>query len=177
MESSSSREMVVRGLPIVPRVSVAAENFNWSDLNARQVLFYGGIPALVYEARLDKNSKEGGTHLPNQKRIEAIETCIMSKEKMVSDDSVIRLLRTFIHGDETSVLMPLLQLMNTINAVEKKKVQWIPFHMMDVLEKLSGECSTNLQLILPRIVTLFQNFKPTASRLPRFSHDPHSDRR
>jgi hypothetical protein len=48
MESASSQRVEIRALPLIPTLSVAVENFDWADLNARQLLYCGNVPALVY---------------------------------------------------------------------------------------------------------------------------------
>ncbi len=137
----------------MPNVRTAAKNFNWDDLKARDVLFYGGIPSLVYEARLDSVEYVG--HLPSQKRNEAIVECIKIG---VNDNNVKVLLRSFISGEYLSVLPPLQNLMNT---VADEKILWIPYHMVEVLKVFctTGNVSRDLRLMVQKIVNLFNTFK------------------
>jgi len=49
MQSTSKREVLFRELPLIVNLSMAKNIFNNSRLNAKQLLHYGCIPALVYE--------------------------------------------------------------------------------------------------------------------------------
>jgi hypothetical protein len=151
MESSSSREVILRTLPVIPKVTIAAQNFKWTELNAREVLYYGRVPALVHEARLDSETY-GNIHLPNQKRREALKRC----QDLVTDEKMILLLQSFLDGRPNLVPEPLHQLMDSCSL---DKIRWIPFHMMEVLQSLSLSCSQDLRLLLRHIVELFDSFK------------------
>jgi hypothetical protein len=51
MDSASQRKLEVRKLPLISSVKVAEVLLRFPKLNAWQALFYGLIPALIYEAR------------------------------------------------------------------------------------------------------------------------------
>jgi hypothetical protein len=160
MESFSSRRVEIRALPLVPTLSEAVKNFDWADLNARHLLYYGIVPALVYTGRRAMNAKsQEHVHPATQKREEAVEECL--KNKLVTDETILKLLRSMLKGTHGLVPRPLLQLMNT---VEGNLIHWIPFHMVPVLERFAEEvdrslfCREDLRTLLLRVVELFQNF-------------------
>jgi hypothetical protein len=55
MENLSSRNVLLRELPLINNVVDAATILGWSDLTARDIIFYGSVPALIYEAYLSKS--------------------------------------------------------------------------------------------------------------------------
>jgi hypothetical protein len=150
METASSRQVLVRHLPLIPSLEVAKKNFSWPALNAREALFYGLVPALIYEAHLDSLPLGMGIHLPSEKRDEAIGKCL--DDGLVTEDRLRLLLGSFTSGQANSVMTPLLQLMNT---VEEKRVQWIPYHMMSVLESFSAHIHRQ---IIGKVPLLFSSF-------------------
>ncbi len=134
---------------MIPPLRDAIENFAWRALKVQQALYFGLVPALIYEAHLDSGRKGQGDHLPSAKRKDAIKGCV--DQGLVNDESVRRLLATFASGDVDNLMKPLEQLMNV---VENDTVQWIPYHMMEVLSKFHKCCSFPLL----QIVKLFDNF-------------------
>ena len=148
METASSRQVILRELPLIPSLQVAKNNFNWQDLNAREVLYYGKVPALIYEARWE--AQEMG-HLPTAKRNQAIRDCVSGG--FVTEEGIRKLFTTFLTGNVGGVFPPLLQLMTTVS---QDHIQWIPFHMMAALETFS--CEHGLKR-LEAIVRLFHAFK------------------
>ena len=48
LDNNSERKVELRQLPLIPSVRAAATSFNWFDLNARQALYFGLVPALIY---------------------------------------------------------------------------------------------------------------------------------
>ena len=139
MESSSSRGVMNIELPLIPNVGFAVSAFNWFTLNSRMALYYALIPALIHEAHLAHNAHATSmhsTHLPAAKRDQAITACI--DNNFVTDESMRGLLGTFITGNALEVPQPLLQLMN---AGENRKVRWIPYHMMEVLNSFAPKVS------------------------------------
>jgi hypothetical protein len=131
----------------------AAKNFGWADISAREIIFYGFIPALIYEAYLQKKEAHKTDYLPFARRDFAINLCITSG--LITNESVVMLLSSFITGKKDSVPLPLHELMNTGN---DGKLQWIPFHMMPALMSFSEFMKPELKIILQKIVSLFDNF-------------------
>jgi hypothetical protein len=150
MDSASSRQVILRPLPLIPSLQEAARNFSWPSLNPREVLYYGLVPALIHEAHLDITDRGGG-HRPTEKRKKAIQDCLGAG--LVTEESIRKLLTTFCSGDVEGVLLPLQQLMTVVDG---ERVQWIPFHMMEVLRIFS--LGSGLRR-LEEIVQLFNAFK------------------
>jgi hypothetical protein len=138
IETYNSRQIVSRPLPLIPSLATAVTNFNWPTLNPREALYYGLVPALIHEARL-QNIRSFG-HLPSAKRMTAIKTCI--QQNLVTDRNIRFLLKSFITGDQLDVMEPLLQLMDAAEnkeeiTAESSIVLWIPYHMAPVLKEFS----------------------------------------
>ena len=150
MESKSNRDVMVRTLPLVTRWVVALlvdghltahhskrleqakRAFGWPALNARKVLYYGSIPALIYQGKLGLS----GT----TKRDEAIKQCL--QQNLVIDASARQLLASFITGSTKHILAPLEQLMDSVvGEKEGQVVRWVPFHMMEVLRDFAPRVS------------------------------------
>jgi hypothetical protein len=151
MDSASSRQVILRPLPLIPSLKEAAHNLSWPSLNAREALYYGMVPSLIHEAHLEVREKG---HLPTAKRNNAIQDCL--RDGLVTKDSIRKLLTTFCSGDVEGVLLPLQQLMTAVSVSDEDRVQWIPFHMMEVLRKFSAEQELRR---LEEIVRLFNAFK------------------
>eukprot|EP00300_Choanocystis_sp_HF-7_P020157 c20524_g2_i3.p1 GENE.c20524_g2_i3~~c20524_g2_i3.p1 ORF type:complete len:325 (-),score=47.72 c20524_g2_i3:6-980(-) len=128
MASVSDRPVHVQRLPLGPNVDAAVECFDWSQLTATKVLFYGMIPALIYQASLE-HSTGRQAYLPSEKRNQAIRKCV--DDRLVTDESVKQLLSSFITGRPDQILAPLHQLMD---AHGKEDMRWIPFHFVQVLQ-------------------------------------------
>ena len=58
MESVSSREVIVKQLPLIPSLDVARVNFKYSTLTDREALYYGLLPSLIYEAKIRSLPKQ-----------------------------------------------------------------------------------------------------------------------
>jgi len=157
--SFSNRPVQLFELPLITSVSEAANIFNVC-LTERDALFYGLIPALIHELSLSISSGNFG-HLPYQKQGEVISNCIESDS--VNDDTITSLLSSFITGERSDILDPLLQLMNT---AENGKVRWIPFHMIEVLSRFSKvpSVSAELKYLLKIICGLFSEFRSAKER-------------
>jgi hypothetical protein len=153
MDSVSNRNVLLVELPLVNNVYDAATIFKWDDLSAKDIICYGFIPSLIYEAYLNKTIR-GDDFLPFGKRGHAINLCLT--KGLVTNDSVVALLSSFITGAQTSILHPLHELMST---AQKKMLRWIPFHMTEVL-RIFAKVLTNAQLkmIVESIVSLFDKF-------------------
>ena len=151
--SGSKRGVLLRELPLIPSLQVAASNFNWPSLNAREALYYGMVPALIHEAHLEILDAEG-VHLPAAKRDDAIQQCMDGQ--LVTVDGVQSLLGTFVTGDALSHLKPLSCLMAARRTDNRFVVEWIPFHMMEVLRRFSAERGLKG---LEEIVRAFNAFK------------------
>lgn len=154
MDSPSNRNVFIRELPLVHNVVGTATVFGWDDLSAREIIFYGHIPALIYEAYLNKTVNKKG-YLPFQRRDATITLC--ETKGLVTNESIVKLLSSFITGDRNSVPLPLHELMNT---GEHQLLRWIPFHMMEALKRFSQILLLNAELkkIVETIVSLFHNF-------------------
>jgi hypothetical protein len=149
MESVSNRAILAPELPLIPSLSIASQNLQWADLNPRQALYYGSIPALIYMAHIARE--------PYEKRLEAINNC--ERRGMVSNSATVRLLATFITGKHEYVPTPLLPLMDTMRERSSFVVRWIPYHMMEVLSIFAELLDQNLKSLIHVIVDLFNNFK------------------
>jgi hypothetical protein len=90
-------------LPLVYSVFDAATIFNWPDISAREILYYGSIPALIYDAYLSKTINKSD-YLPFMKRNVTIKKC--TDNGLVTDESVIALLSSFTSGEQVSNLFP-----------------------------------------------------------------------
>jgi len=65
MEVDSLRPVWVRGLPLIPSLEKVAEELNCPELTARKALYYGLIPALLYQASTGcpiSDKAKGGTN-------------------------------------------------------------------------------------------------------------------
>ena len=82
----------------------------------------------------------------------------MSEQGLVTDDSVILLLKSFITGKANLIQSPLLRFMNT---VKDQRIEWIPLHMVEVLEEFSDAPSLSpfVKNILTIIVSEFERFR------------------
>jgi len=155
LDSVSDRSIIIRELPLIRSVLNATKIFDWPQLNARQALFYGLVPAMIHFASIKEQEKKGYV-LPYWKRIVAIKECI--KDGLVTNESVRRLLASFVDGDRFKVMEPLHQLMNT---GENGKLRWIPYHMTEVLRIVVQEVPSldeNLKKAMRDIVNLFYEF-------------------
>ena len=122
----SYRGVFLRNLPKVP--SLAAAKTLDPGITAIKLLYYGKIPGLVYQSYLGS--------LPLSKRDDAIENCVAKKDG-VTTKAIKNLVSSFFTGDWEQVPEPLLELMTTKENTDKSKddlVQWIPFHMVEVLK-------------------------------------------
>jgi hypothetical protein len=145
---SSSREVIVSELPLIPSISVALESLRLQNLGPHQAVYFGLMLALIYTFSISNLV---------EKRAMTIELC----RPLLTNEAVIALLRSFIVGDAKLVFPPLLQLMNTTS---HNMIRWIPCHMAKVLstfanspscfEKLHG----NLRSYLLSIVRFFSIF-------------------
>jgi hypothetical protein len=108
-------------------------------------IYFGLVPALIY---CDFTNTD-----IYSKRDLAIDKWI--DENLVTDESVRRLLTTFISGDKIDVPPLLLPLMNT---VKDSKVRWIPCHMMEVLRKISSRLPLELGTSVNYFDFLFKKF-------------------
>jgi hypothetical protein len=149
MESGSSRDVIVRELPIISSVNVAKSAFNLVSLPPHQALFYGLVPAIIYTAMFD--------NYPISKREQAITDCI----PLVSNETVLTLLRSFLTG-ELDVMAPLLSLMDNFMISKSRFIRWIPFHIVEVLSAFLSPniiLDNYLKQHLKQIVNLFVNFQ------------------
>lgn len=124
----------------------ANSSLNCGSLTAREALFYGLIPGIIYLAK--------SNNLGHEKRDAAIGDC----EHLVSEELMKRLLQSFFDGDRSLVFAPLLQLMDTGN---DGKITWIPYHMTEVLRVLgrSSFLSQSMRLGLGHVVKHLEQFR------------------
>ena len=128
MDSFSQRNLAVHKLPLIPSLKVAEVLLHFPKLNAQQALFYGLIPALIYEAG------RGETVSPNA--IVAMQPWINAG---IDTEEVLALLTSFIDGKSTNVPRCLSQLMDTFHDARERLVRWIPYHMVAVLDDLQRQ--------------------------------------
>ncbi len=152
----SKRGVLLRELPLIPSLRVARANFRWPSLNAREALFFGMVPALIHEAHLEIVDV-GSAHLPSAKRDDAIHQCLGGQ--LVTVNGVKSLLGTFITGKKDFVMEPLQCLMVARKLGTSTAIEWIPFHMMEVLSTFSQLPGLPGMRNLEEIVRLFNAFK------------------
>jgi hypothetical protein len=152
----SKRGVVLRELPLIPSLRMAQANFWWPSLNAREALFYGMVPALIHEAHLEIVDV-GSAHLPTAKRDVAIHRCLGGQ--LVTVNGVKSLLGSFITGKKDFVMEPLQCLMVARKLGTSSAIEWIPFHMMEVLSTFSQLPGLPGVRHLEEIVRLFNAFK------------------
>ena len=141
MDNESERPVVIRTLPLIPCVSIAARNLGWQDLSPRTALFHGLVPSLLYEVREHRS--------PDRKQLE----CIQRLRNFVDDDQMKGLLATFLTGlSDLDKLAPLLELMSA----SKKGIHWIPYHMAKILTAFAPR--TSFSRVLKVISDLFNSF-------------------
>jgi hypothetical protein len=154
-----NRNILVFELPLVKNIFDAATVFGWADLSAKEIVHYGSIPALIYMAYLNK-TKNKLDYLPFSRRKAAITLC--ETTGLVTSDSVVNLLSSFITGYEFCVPLPLHQLMDTTS---HQKLRWIPFHMIEVLRSFSSLLNPKLKNNVDIIVSLFNSVVDDESHL------------
>ena len=147
MGSKSDRPCVYRALPLIPSLAAAQRAFDWPDLNARQAIFCGLVPGLLYKER--RNS------FPISKRRAAVAQFL---KEGCNDATVLKLLKSLISGKRELIPPSLEELMDTSIA---GKLLWIPAHMVYVLETVAEDShlSDDLPWMLQKICTLFGQFK------------------
>ncbi len=89
MDYYGGRCMITSELPLIHNLSDTSRILNYPDLTARKAISYGLIPSLIYLGNKDP--------LPTTKTLSAIDECI--RGGLVTDESVIRSLKSFITGD------------------------------------------------------------------------------
>jgi hypothetical protein len=152
MSSPSDRGVIVRELPTVRSVVDAKRAFGLSTLNARTALYYGLVPALLYEYC------QHGDDAGNASRKIIIDKCV--DQNLVSNDSIEKLLSSFVTGNTTFVPEPLLFLMDNLKGPPSigNIVRWIPAHMMNALKVFAASISAPLKQILFGFDKLFKKF-------------------
>jgi len=148
MDSRSKREVIIRELPLIANLSTAWNTFNYEQLNARQLLHYGCIPALVYESVRAMCSPSASHYLPRMNREVAINKCI---QEGLTEEVIEMLLGSFVHGSPNSVPPDLLQLIYN-------KVRWIPFNMVPTLEEFAKFGPRKYSYLLETIGKCFDTF-------------------
>jgi hypothetical protein len=118
---------------------------------------YGLVPALLYDYC------HRGDDAGNMPRKISIRKCF--DQNLVSNDSIEKLLSSFITGDAYCVPEPLLFLMDNLKGPPgiDNVVRWIPAHMIKVLTKFAAFTSSPLQTPLKQILfgfdELFRRFR------------------
>jgi hypothetical protein len=150
-DSNSGRNVIVLHLPLIPNLKTAQKNLFYSNLTPPEAIFYALIPALILEPHYNYTS--------TNKRVEAYNKCL--NDGLVNEASVLKLLSTFVNGNPDNVMLPLLSLMNSLSLEGKGVIQWIPYHMVDVLYHFaSSDCiPAPLRRILHNLVDLFNDFR------------------
>eukprot|EP00597_Dinobryon_sp_UTEXLB2267_P016316 CAMPEP_0201092834 /NCGR_PEP_ID=MMETSP0812-20130820/1366_1 /ASSEMBLY_ACC=CAM_ASM_000668 /TAXON_ID=98059 /ORGANISM="Dinobryon sp., Strain UTEXLB2267" /LENGTH=627 /DNA_ID=CAMNT_0047344629 /DNA_START=193 /DNA_END=2076 /DNA_ORIENTATION=- len=154
MDFTSKRNVLICELPLIANVSIAIKNFQFPVLDVGQLLFYGCVPALVYESSLDPSSEK--KYLPNANRQLAIDTCVKDG---LTERSIEQLLGTFLDGDPSLVPSPLLKLMDT---TRDGKILWIPYNMVAALSDFSNKGPIKYSKLLRTICNCFDNFKTSS---------------
>jgi hypothetical protein len=144
------RDVMVRGLPLIPSMRVARDMFEKPLLMAQEAIHYGLVPGLLYEAQ--KKPLKQDTGIPDADRRNAIALCV--EGNLVTDSSLPRLLDSFITGSAAMVPQPLHQLMDTM---DDGKVHWIPFHMVAVLREFADQLDLTDKSLLNAIVGHFND--------------------
>lgn len=155
MERFNSRQVDVQELPLIPSLSIAREIFKHPLLSAREALYFALVPALIFTSTVDLG-------LLVAKQVSAINACL--DENLVTNQSVTLLLMSFVTGDKTLVIPPLLQLMTAKPRPDRpgdSSIAWIPFHMEEVLMQFSnsGNLSQQLKIVIYNIGILFRQFR------------------
>ena len=112
-------------------VSAASVKLNWDTLTPREALYFGLVPSMIYLTHK--------MELPSFKQMQLIEQC--ETDGLVTNESIKKLLASFIDGNPKNIPAPLLVLMNTVG---KNKVSWIPYYLDLVLRSFSNIESLNL---------------------------------
>jgi hypothetical protein len=157
MDNLSMRGVSVVELPIIPNLPIACDALKYQDLTARTALFYGLVPALIFES--SRTEDFDGTFKKREKLISDVVDSL--RNDAASDDAIRNVLTSFIDGDPAHfVNFPkLLQLMSVSKldsaGRRKENIVWIPFHMLALLSKLTS-LSSKYQRLLKLIVDLFR---------------------
>ena len=146
MESTSNRNVLAPEMPIIPSVNIASNIFDAPHLNARDVLLYGRIPALLSEA-LQHN-------VPSEKRDKAIDESLHE----IESNGIRNLMSSFITGNYRVIPSPLLQLMDTLREGPDLHVRWIPYHMLGLFDRLLYSQIDDLtKRNIQKIIELYQS--------------------
>ena len=89
MDSKSNRKFAHRALPLIPSLLAAQNAFKWKDLNAREAIYCGLIPALIL--------MKCRSTFPTEKRRTAVERFLATN---YGEDTVLSLLKSLITGQK-----------------------------------------------------------------------------
>lgn len=146
VESTGNRKLIAPEMPIIPSVTIASSVFDAPHLNARDVLLYGRIPALLSEALRHSAASE--------RRGKAIDDSLSELES----NGIKYLMSSFITGDYHLIPRPLLQLMDTFRQGSDLYVRWIPYHMLGLFDRLLyAQIDDLTKRNLMKIVKFFKN--------------------
>jgi len=145
------RAVLIRELPIVADLFIAAKNCEYPALGRNDLLFYGCIPSLVYL------SERGNSFIPNESGQNAITQCVKDG---VSESLIDNLLRSFLDGNPDLVPPALLPLMDT---TADKKVRWIPHNMVKALRELVKVAPRKYDLYFYMLKTICNYFDASVS--------------
>lgn len=93
---SNEREVLTPQLPLIPSVAAVQTAMQFPSLNVSLAVQYGMVPGLIYTAKLDHDAQVYEGYLPRGTYRRAIYK--LGKDCFVSDETIARLLSTFITG-------------------------------------------------------------------------------
>jgi hypothetical protein len=146
----ANHSVLLHALPLAPSLDDVRSQWGWDQLTLNEFLYYGRIPALLWQYRNSYN-----IYAKRQNAIDAI-------KKEISNDSALRLLSTFITGNEDDVLPEIVQLMDATlsnRQMKEEKVRWIPAHMADVLGAfLRDPVSAEIRFVIQEVQKMLNKF-------------------
>jgi hypothetical protein len=150
LDSNSNRPALLRALPLASSMDDVRSQWGWDQLTLNEFLYYGRIPALLWQYRNSYN-----IYVKRKEAIDAI-------KKEISDGAALQLLSTFITGEQDDVLPDLLQLMDAMpstSQMEQGKVRWIPAHMVEVLGAfLRDPVSDEIRCVVQQVQKMLNKF-------------------
>lgn len=155
MSSPGNREVILRPLPTIPSLFETRNAFRMQDLSAQEALYFGMIPGLILEKKLNHEIKE--------RRAQKLHGYIDSLHEMGQDQAVLslsNLLLTLLTGHPFD---PFQELMTAdLNLQGDIVLRWIPFHMVEVLSAISNKyifLPESIRGCLKGIVALLGTFR------------------
>ena len=128
--TGSSRHVTLQELPLVDNLSTATRELNRSLKGAREAIYYGLMPGMIFESTKMSHNIAG-------KRDVAIKKFLSESEDLVADfKSIVKSLTT---GCLSEVHDTLHILLDTCGERGSAKVRWVPYHLECVMGRLSGK--------------------------------------